>query len=151
MEVKETEQFIFEKKLRENQNKIPGKYIPWVGFDLDGTLARQDKWEGIEVIGEPIQEVVALLKEEIERGREQGYKVKIFTARAYHWNASYYIRFWLKKNKLPDDLEITNVKDMGCRYIYDDKSIQMQKNTGKILGRRLEAKDNLTQERKDNE
>ena len=30
----------------------------WVGFDLDGTLAKYDGWKGIDHIGEPVESVV---------------------------------------------------------------------------------------------
>lgn len=50
---------------------------PWIGFDLDGTLARYEGWQGIEHIGEPIAEMRDLMKELDYRGQ----KVKIFTAR----------------------------------------------------------------------
>lgn len=49
----------------------------WVGFDLDGTLAKYDKWQGIDHIGEPIAPMVRLRK----RYHERGMKVKILTAR----------------------------------------------------------------------
>ena len=50
---------------------------PWIGFDLDGTLAIYDKWEGIDHIGAPIAPMVELAK----RLHADGKKVKIVTAR----------------------------------------------------------------------
>lgn len=49
----------------------------WYGFDLDGTLAKYDKWEGIDHIGEPIAPMVKLIK----RMHDEGKTVKIMTAR----------------------------------------------------------------------
>lgn len=49
----------------------------WYGFDLDGTLAKYDKWEGIDRIGEPVKPMVDLIK----RMHEKGETVKILTAR----------------------------------------------------------------------
>lgn len=49
----------------------------WYGFDLDGTLAKYDKWEGIDRIGEPIKPMVDLIK----RMHDEGKVVKILTAR----------------------------------------------------------------------
>ena len=49
----------------------------WYGFDLDGTLAKYDKWEGIDHIGEPIEPMVNLIKKMHSEGRV----VKILTAR----------------------------------------------------------------------
>lgn len=51
---------------------------PWIGFDLDGTLAMKvGAWKGISHIGEPIPSMVKLAKQ-LHR---EGQKVKIFTAR----------------------------------------------------------------------
>ena len=49
----------------------------WYGFDLDGTLAVYDKWEGIDHIGEPVKPMVDLIK----RMHAEGKVVKILTAR----------------------------------------------------------------------
>lgn len=49
----------------------------WYGFDLDGTLAVYDKWEGIDHIGEPVKPMVDLIK----RMHAKGEIVKILTAR----------------------------------------------------------------------
>lgn len=49
----------------------------WYGFDLDGTLAVYDKWEGIDHIGEPIKPMVDLIK----KLHDEGKVVKILTAR----------------------------------------------------------------------
>lgn len=49
----------------------------WHGFDLDGTLAVYDKWEGIDHIGEPVAPMVDL----ITRMHENNEVVKIVTAR----------------------------------------------------------------------
>lgn len=49
----------------------------WYGFDLDGTLAKYEKWEGIDHIGEPIKPMVDLIK----KMHEDGEVVKILTAR----------------------------------------------------------------------
>ena len=32
----------------------------WIGFDLDGTLAKYDGWQGLDHIGEPIEAIVRL-------------------------------------------------------------------------------------------
>ena len=49
----------------------------WYGFDLDGTLAVYDKWEGIGHIGEPVKLMVDLIK----WMHAEGKVVKILTAR----------------------------------------------------------------------
>ena len=52
----------------------------WYGFDLDGTLAKYDKWEGIDHIGEPVKHMVDLIK----KMHAEGKVVKILTARVSH-------------------------------------------------------------------
>lgn len=49
----------------------------WYGFDLDGTAAVYDKWQGIDHIGEPVKPIVDLIK----RMHAKGKTVKILTAR----------------------------------------------------------------------
>lgn len=49
----------------------------WYGFDLDGTLAKYDKWEGIDHIGRPVEQMVELIK----KMHDEGKVVKILTAR----------------------------------------------------------------------
>ncbi|MBU3951695.1 MAG: hypothetical protein KKF12_16290 [Proteobacteria bacterium] len=39
---------------------------------------------------------------------------------------------WLDENGLPQ-MEITNVKDYGMQRLYDDRSIKVEKNTGRII------------------
>ena len=49
----------------------------WYGFDLDGTLAKYDKWDGIGHIGEPVEPMVDLIR----KMHDEGKVVKILTAR----------------------------------------------------------------------
>lgn len=49
----------------------------WIGFDLDGTLAKYDGWKGIDNIGEPVKPMVDLIK----KLHDEGKVVKILTAR----------------------------------------------------------------------
>ena len=103
-------------------NKSP--FDGWVGVDLDGTLAIAS--EDLNEIGEPIPEMA----ERVMRWHRSGVKVKIFTARASTPKMVPLIKWWLLKNQLPD-LEITNVKDPGCFEIWDDKAVEVFKNTGR--------------------
>lgn len=58
----------------------------WYGFDLDGTLAKYDKWEGIDHIGDPVKPMVDLIR----KMHDEGKVVKILTARvAPRANAEY--------------------------------------------------------------
>ena len=108
------------------------EFDDWIGFDFDGTLVETDGWKGVECIGKPIWSMWDRLKDHIARGDT----VKIFTARVCGSNADkahHFIKEWLKKNNFPD-LEITNVKDHGCKFIYDDRVVQVERNTGQLIG-----------------
>jgi len=101
---------------------------PWIAVDLDGTLAKFAAWRGIGHIGKPIPEMMA----RVRRWREEGRKVKIFTARASHEEYVPAIRKWLKKHKLAD-LEVTNELDPYVVEVWDDRAIQVVTNTGHIV------------------
>jgi hypothetical protein len=100
---------------------------PWIGMDLDGTLAYYDEYRGIEHIGDPIPSMVGLMKWLIESGN----KVKIFTARAADPKAIPYIKEWLDEHDLPN-LDITNEKDQGMIMLYDDRVKRVEMNTGVV-------------------
>ena len=100
----------------------------WIGVDLDGTLAHYTHWQGTKHIGEPIPKMVGFVKKLLQKGID----VKIFTARIDDPKALPYIKEWLKKNGL-GDLDVTNVKDMNCIRIYDDRCRQVEQNTGRII------------------
>ncbi len=100
----------------------------WTGVDLDGTLAYNDRMSSPEEVGEPIPEMLKLVKKMIAHG----IRVKIFTARATDSEQFPIIRKWLKDNDLPE-LEITNVKDYCMQRLYDDRCIQVEKNTGRLI------------------
>ena len=97
----------------------------WIGVDLDGTLAKDDGWKGIEHIGEPIQPMVTKIKRWIKAGKT----VKIFTARADEPKSIPYIKAWLTGLGL-GDLEITNVKDRHMEELWDDRAKRVKKNHG---------------------
>ena len=103
---------------------------PLVMVDLDGTLAEQLK-EYQREIGKPIMPMVELIRKEIESGAE----VKIFTARASDWADELekldIERFCVKY--FGQVLPITAIKEHEITRIYDDRCIQVEKNTGKLL------------------
>lgn len=108
----------------------------WIGVDLDGTLAHYNKWVSVDHIGEPIQPMVS----RVQKWLSQGKKVKIFTARVHGHGAPIVgggtedaitpIQNWCEKH-IGQVLEITNIKDFGMIELWDDRSIQVEKNTGK--------------------
>jgi hypothetical protein len=106
-------------------------FTPWIGVDLDGTLAYYEKgYAQKEMIGDPIPEMFERVKGWIADGK----KVKIFTARVYKKESVGLIKDWLKKVGLPE-LDVTNIKDPGMYVLYDDRAVQVQQNTGKLLGK----------------
>jgi hypothetical protein len=100
----------------------------WTGVDLDGTLAYLDRNSAYDEVGEPVPAMMALVRKMINNG----IRIKIFTARAEDPEQFPIIRKWLKDNNLPE-LEITNVKDYNMQRLYDDRCIQVERNTGRLI------------------
>jgi hypothetical protein len=101
---------------------------PWIGVDLDGTLAYYTGWKGADHIGEPIPLMLARVKQWLSCGNS----VKIFTARAATPTQIPPVKAWLEKHGL-GHLEITCQKDMGMKMLYDDRCRQVESNTGRII------------------
>lgn len=109
---------------------MPDTY--WIGVDLDGTLAFEDDWRGIEHIGEPIPRMVERVKALIADGHD----VRIFTARASRLQtdeerttAIRCVEDWCEKH-LGKRLPVTNEKDHFLKYFFDDRAIAVECNTG---------------------
>ncbi len=100
----------------------------WIGVDLDGTLAFHDANSPMIKIGDP----VPLMLKRVKTMVEQDFRVKIFTARAQDSEQILLIRKWLLKNGLPS-LEITNIKDYNMIKLFDDRAVQVEPNTGKLI------------------
>ncbi len=100
----------------------------WTGVDLDGTLACYDRMLPYNKIGEPVPSMLALVKDLINNG----IRVKIFTARAQDPEQRPIILKWLRDNGLPE-LEITNIKDYNMQWLLDDRCIQVERNTGRLI------------------
>lgn len=131
----------------------------WIGFDLDGTLAKYDGWKGFDHIGDPIGPMVTLLK----KLHAEGTKVKILTARVApkdvqearpnpyvenhwcitspddmpwalkdKWTPCEYIQDWCWRvfGFVP---EITHEKDCFMLDLYDDRCHQVVPNTGEVV------------------
>jgi hypothetical protein len=103
----------------------------WIGVDLDGTLATTT--EDMSV-GQPVPEMLS----RVRRWHAEGRKVKIFTARASNPAEVPKVKEWLRANRLPD-FEITNVKDYAMVELWDDRAVEVIRNTGRpaCLARRL--------------
>jgi hypothetical protein len=108
---------------------------PWVGVDLDGTLAHYVHFQGPGHIGEPIQPmlefVAGLLDNEVE--------VRIFTARVGLQQNPEDIQ--IARSKIGEwcllylgvVLPVTCEKDYGMVRLYDDRCVTVEKNTGRFL------------------
>jgi len=104
---------------------------PWIGVDLDGTLARDlgsARWDDI---GSPIEPMLIRVQKWIAEGRT----VKIFTARASSPRQVAAIKEWLASCGLPD-LEVTNVKDLHMIELWDDRCVQVTTNLGEPVGKK---------------
>jgi len=111
---------------------------PWIGVDLDGTLASEiPDSEDPDYIGEPVTAMMQRVQDWIA----QGQTVKIFTARASVPRQIALVKEWLKKHGLPD-LEVTNAKDFKMIELWDDRAVQVARNSGQPL-----EKDNETGKR----
>jgi hypothetical protein len=116
---------------------------PWYGFDLDGTLAEYNGWQGAHHIGAPIPATLSRLKQRLADGHE----VRIFTARIAPADfelppeefdrrseevkiATYEIKKWCFRY-VGKVLPITYQKDYGMVDLEDDRVTQIEPNTGR--------------------
>lgn len=100
---------------------------PWIGVDLDGTLAKYGSQYSRTVIGPPIIPMIARVKMWLRIGKT----VKIFTARVTDHDPKVIaaIKQWCK-TWIGEELEVTNVKDFLMEELWDDKAIGVIRNTG---------------------
>lgn len=105
----------------------------WIGVDLDGTLAEYHGWAGELHIGAPVPAMV----DRVRRWRAAGTDVRIFTARVGNARdrrdlavVRKVIEGWCE-TYLGEVLPITNVKDHGLVELWDDRAVQVEKNTGR--------------------
>lgn len=106
---------------------------PWIGVDLDGTLAEIYGWYGVEHVGKPIPKMVERVKKWIAEGRT----VKIFTARASGDDkdiAIPVVQKWCVEN-LGTSLEVVCQKDYSMVELWDDRAITVEHNMGNVMTR----------------
>lgn len=111
----------------------------WIGVDLDGTLAEYNGWLGVGHIGAPVPAMLERVRGWLADDKD----VRIFTARVSHDNtrgrmieadrARYAIMEWCEKH-LGRSIPITNVKDYAMVELWDDRAVQVHKNTGEPVG-----------------
>lgn len=117
------------------------KHSGWIGVDLDGTLAIYDGWKGPTHIGAPIIAMV----ERVKKWIQDGYEVRIFTARVavpqpYEKgrfkeavDARLAIQEWAREH-IGVELRVTCEKDYGMIELWDDRCVQVEANTGAPVG-----------------
>ena len=112
----------------------------WIAVDFDGTLATFGcNWpEDYRATGQPIPTMVERVKQWIADGED----VRIFTARMDCYHPLYGqldpeqvltpLREWMIKH-IGVMLPVTNVKDYWCKALYDDRAVQVEKDTGRLI------------------
>ncbi len=112
----------------------------WIGVDLDETLAEyHGENYGLLAIGKPIPKMIERVKKWLGKGEH----VKIFTGRASPLTCDLAgvkvedvvnaIQEWTLKH-IGEKLEVTNEKDHGTVEMWDDRCVQVIRNTGEIKG-----------------
>jgi hydroxymethylpyrimidine pyrophosphatase-like HAD family hydrolase len=101
----------------------------WVAVDLDGTLAEYHGWAGADSIGKPIP----LMLQRVRNWLARGVTVKIFTARATIPEQIPLIKKWLVEACGLPELDVVCCKDFAMIFLYDDRCIQVEMNTGKLV------------------
>lgn len=116
----------------------------WIGVDFDGTICEYHGFKGAGVLGAPIP----LMVDRVKRWLAEGKDVRIFTARVWHpditsrvseheYNtrlsearaARAAIKAWCIEH-VGQELPITCEKDYGMIELWDDRAVQVIKNTG---------------------
>jgi 2'-5' RNA ligase/8-oxo-dGTP pyrophosphatase MutT (NUDIX family) len=116
----------------EEDDLVAGRWRPWIGVDLDGTLAEDVVPFTPLVIGKPIPAMVEKVKQALKEGK----LVKVFTARLADLENKQalhkLLREWTEKH-IGTPLEATNIKDPGLIEMWDDKARQVKKDTGEFV------------------
>ena len=102
----------------------------WIGVDFDGTLAKQEGWNG-GIPGAPVPAMVERVKAWLRDGK----KVKIVTARVCPrdpeeatWHRRQ-VEIWCQEN-IGVKLEVTHGKDYQMVELWDDRAVRVIHNTG---------------------
>lgn len=111
----------------------------WIGVDLDGTIADYGDFKGPGHIGKPIPKMVARIKKWLAEGEE----VRILTARVCSTQvledaekARVAIKAWCLEH-IGQELRVTSEKDYKMWVQWDDRVVQVKKNTGVRVGTTL--------------
>ncbi len=117
----------------------------WIGVDFDGTLAHYTGWNG-GVLGEPVKDMQHRVLDWLNAGHE----VRIVTARVAETGLRNEVgglddkRFadtqreaieaWCQTH-LGRKIPVTAQKDFGMVELWDDRAVQVEANTGRVIGR----------------
>jgi hypothetical protein len=107
----------------------------WIGVDLDGTLAHYDSWKGPAHIGPPVPKMLARVRKWLNEGKD----VRIMTARVSPTNG---LEAGIARDAIQiytgcyfgKILPVTHEKDTKMLELWDDRVIQVIKNTGERVG-----------------
>lgn len=107
----------------------------WIGVDLDGTLAHYDSWKGPAHIGPPVPKMLKRVRKWLDEGKD----VRIMTARVSPTNGpeADIARGAIQTFTLVyfgQELRVTHEKDIEMLELWDDRVIQVVKNTGERVG-----------------
>lgn len=110
-----------------------GKGGGWIGVDLDGTLAEYRPGSfALNLIGRPIKPMIKRVMRWLEQGRD----VRIFTARVSNPETPEWVRELIGEWALAQfgkKLPITCTKDFDMDELWDDRCVQVETNTGKVM------------------
>ncbi len=118
---------------------------PWIGCDLDGTLAEWHNWVKWNNIGKPIPSMVERIRQHLANGED----VRIYTARisgdpskqsVCRASGELFtdedmvkaIQLWTQEH-LGRRLPVTCQKDYMMVFAYDDRAVQVESNTGRLV------------------
>lgn len=108
----------------------------WIGVDLDGTLAIDESNDPDNGIGDPVPAMLARVKKWVAEKQE----VRILTARVSsalpfteRVKQAAMISEWSLKH-IGTELEATCEKDFQMWQLWDDRAVQVVKNTGERVG-----------------
>lgn len=110
----------------------------WIGVDLDGTIADYNGWQGELHIGAPIP----LMVDRVIAWLNEGIEVRIFTARVSRNQGRAdstvdaivtAIQDWTEEH-VGSRLQVTCEKDYGMMSLWDDRCVQVERNTGRQIG-----------------
>ena len=107
----------------------------WIAVDFDGTLAEYHGYQGPAHVGDPIW----LMLNRVLRWLDEGKDVRIFTTRVCPTShsiseivaARIAIKEWCLCH-IGQELIVTAQKDRGMCALFDDRAVNVERNTGYI-------------------